>query len=258
MVKPRHYGHIAHTSGKYSTEEIRERYKSGLRLVGNVDSGGMADRAAMCGILADIKSRKKYLKFMKYWKFDEKSDPPINEASMRDDIARMHEIVHFDFLGYEANNMGRSFATNLSERYGIRPYLYTTMRARTKETLQRSDILDKHQVIVGINADRQQGRIILPKIKTPAIQLLMREFDTYVIKISSGTGNRIYEAEGSNTDDGVAAFLGAWQFADRHCRGIDVKNEKIVHRNSSANPYPNYIHTPTGAELWEKIEKGEI
>ena len=256
-MSSRRYGQIADVTGKFGIEEIRERYDAGFRVVGNVDSGGHADRAALCVLIGNIHTRVKSLKAMQFWKYDEKADPPINELSMRDDIARIHDAVRFDILGYEGNNMGRSHAVHLTEKYGIRPFVYTTARARTPEALSNPKILDKHQTIMGIKTDKEQDRLTVPKNKTPAIRLLMREFDTYVVKISPGTGNRIYEAEGTNTDDGVAAFLGSWHILNYLMGAVKAKSDRFVYRGSSGSvnsriTASNYKRNLTEADIWEK------
>ncbi len=262
-MSARRYDQIADVTGKFGIEEIRERYKAGFRVVGNVDSGGHADRAALSVLMGNIHTRIKYLKGVYSWKYDDKADPPINELSMRDDIARLHEVIHFDILGYEGNNMGRTHSVYMNEMYKIKPFVYTTSRATTAEALSDPAILNKHQTIMKINTDKKQGRIILPKKKTDGILLLLREFDTYVVKINPATGNRIYEAEGTNSDDAVSSFLGGWHILDHLMGAVKARSDRFVYRGSSGSvnsriTASNYKRNLTEADIWEKIGKNEL
>lgn len=138
----------------------------------------------------------------------------VDFAKIRNDIAKLHMKNHFNLLGCELNNYGRSEVLQMRREYHIKMIGVNTSRKITSDTIiKKGKTMDKHQMIRWTNSWRQQGKILFPKNKTPELAKIVSQIENYVVK-RGPTGQFVYEADetkegtGEQHDDGVASLLG--------------------------------------------------
>ena len=197
--------------------------KFGKKLIktGFLDTGGTADYACFTMCQVDIPNRIIYVSGAMYWKVSEKDN--ILFATIRNQIAELHKIHHYDLIGCETNNYGRSEMESMRREYGIKMIGITTSGKLTDEKkIKKGLTMDKEAIIKFTNVwrtnalmdkknDFKLGQIKFLKRKTPELIKLLNEFDSFVRKDADGvgsTGRPKYGAEGNNHDDGVLSMLG--------------------------------------------------
>ena len=188
---------------------------------GFLDTGGMVDSACFTMCRVDIPERIIYVTGAMFWKISEKDH--VFFATIRNDIAKLHLIHHFDFIGCETNNYGRTEMESLRREYGIRMIgINTTGKITDVKKLRKGDAMDKEAIIKFTNSWRQNavvdpqntshlGQIKFLKHKTVDLQRVVNELDSFVRKMPEGvgaTGRPKFGAEGSQHDDGVMSMLG--------------------------------------------------
>ena len=188
---------------------------------GFLDSGGAADDAAFNYCITDVLERKIYLQDTMFWKLDSKQG--VSFASIRNDIAILHNILHFKMIGAENNNYGRSEIESLKRDYGIQVHGFNTVgKITSQDIIKKGDSMDKHAIIRFVNSWRQNrlddpqnqlklGQIVLPEIVSGQLEKWLAQLDSFVRKEPEGigaTGQPKYGAEGSQHDDGIMSFLG--------------------------------------------------
>lgn len=185
------------------------------------DTGGSPDSAAFAMCRVDIPERIIYVTGAMFWKLSEKDN--ILFATIRSDIAKLHQIHKYGLLGCETNNYGRSEMESLRREYGIRMIgINTTGKLTDPKKIRKGLSMDKEAIIKFTNSWRQNaivdpqnerklGQIKFLKQKTPELQRVVSELDTFVRKDPEGigaTGRPKFGAEGSAHDDGPMAMLG--------------------------------------------------
>ncbi len=188
---------------------------------GFLDTGGTVDSACFTMCRVDIPNRIIYVTGAMFWKVSEKDH--IFFATIRNDIAKLHLIHHFDLIGCETNNYGRTEMESLRREYGIRMIgINTTGKITDKKKLQKGDAMDKEAIIKFTNSWRQNavvdpmntaklGQIKFLKQKTVDLQRVVNELDSFVRKMPEGigaTGRPKFGAEGTQHDDGPMSMLG--------------------------------------------------
>jgi len=185
-----------------------------------LDTGGAADYAALNMCTTDTVSRKIYIRDTVFWKLSEADH--VTFASIRNDVAILHQQIHFQMMGCETNNYGRTEIESLRRDYGLRIYPFNTVgKLTSKKLIQKGVTMEKNAIVKFVNSWRQNalddptnqmklGQIVLPKQKTPEMIRWMSQLDSFVRKDPEGftTGNPKYAAEGSGHDDGIMAALG--------------------------------------------------
>jgi len=188
---------------------------------GFLDTGGKVDSACFTMCRVDIPERIIYVTGAMFWKINEQDH--VFFATIRNDIAKLHAIHHFDFIGCETNNYGRSEMESLRREYGIRMIgINTTGKIIDKNKLRKGDSMDKEAIIKFTNAWRQHpmidpqnvhklGQIKFLKQKTADLQQVVYELDSFVRVDPQGvgtTGRPKFGAEGTQHDDGPMSMLG--------------------------------------------------
>lgn len=188
---------------------------------GFLDTGGMVDSACFTMCRVDIVNRIIYVTGAMFWKISEKDH--IFFATIRNDIAKLHVIHHFDFIGCETNNYGRTEMESLRREYGIRMIgINTTGKITDQKKMRKGDAMDKEAIVKFTNSWRQNavvdpqndhklGQIKFLKQKTPDLQRVVHELDSFVRKDPEGigaTGRPRFGAEGTQHDDGPMSMLG--------------------------------------------------
>ena len=187
---------------------------------GFLDTGGAVDYAAFNMCTTDTIARKIYIRDTMFWKLNEKDH--VTFASIRNDIAILHQQIHFKLIGCETNNYGRTEIESLRRDYGMRIIPFNTVAKLTsKKLIQKGMTMEKNHIVKFVNSWRQNaiddpknvmrlGQIVLPKDKTTEMMKWMGQLDSFVRKDPEGftTGNPKYAAEGSGHDDGIMAALG--------------------------------------------------
>lgn len=212
---------------------------------GFLDTGGMADSACFTMCRVDIPERIIYVTGAMFWKISEKDH--VFFATIRNDIAKLHLIHHFDFIGCETNNYGRSEMESLRREYGIRMIgINTTGRITDAKKMRKGDSMDKEAIIKFTNAWRQHplvdpqnvhklGQIKFLKHKTEDLQRVVNELDSFVRVDPQGVGvisRPRFGAEGSQHDDGPMSMLGNFHV-------IKTKVFKIFTGTGSVGVVPN-------------------
>lgn len=187
---------------------------------GFLDTGGAVDFAAFNMCTTDTLARKIYIRDTMFWKLSEADH--VTFASIRNDIAILHQKIHFKLIGCETNNYGRTEIESLRRDYGMRIIPFNTVAKLTsKKLIQKGMTMEKNHIVKFVNSWRQNamddpknvmklGQIVLPKTKTTEMMKWMGQLDSFVRKdpVAFGTGNPKYAAEGSGHDDGIMAALG--------------------------------------------------
>ena len=186
-----------------------------------LDTGGTVDSACLTMCRVDIPARIIYVTGAMFWKLNEKDH--VFFATIRNDIAKLHLIHHFDLLGCETNNYGRNEMESLRREYGIRMIgINTTGKITDKKKLAKGDAMDKEAIVKFTNSWRQNaivdpmntsklGQIKFLKEKTPDLLQVVSELDSFVKKMPKGIGNTgrpKFGAEGTQHDDGPMSMLG--------------------------------------------------
>ncbi len=186
-----------------------------------LDTGGTKDSACLTMCRVDIPNRIIYVTGAMFWKVSEADK--VFFATIRNDIAKLHVIHHFDLMGCETNNYGRTEMESLRREYGIRMIgINTTGKITDKKKLAKGDSMDKEAIIKFTNSWRQNplvdpqntaklGQIKFLKQKTADLQRVVNELDSFVEKRPEGigaTGRPKYGAEGTQHDDGPMSMLG--------------------------------------------------
>jgi len=186
-----------------------------------LDTGGMIDRACLTMCRVDIPARIIYVTGAMFWKVSEQDK--IFFATIRNDIAKLHLIHHFDLMGCETNNYGRTEMESLRREYSIRMIgINTTGKITDRKKIQKGDSMDKEAIIKFTNSWRQNavvdpnntaklGQIKFLKQKTDDLQRVVNELDSFVRKMPEGigaTGRPKFGAEGTQHDDGPMSMLG--------------------------------------------------
>jgi len=185
-----------------------------------LDTGGAVDYAALNMCTTDTVARKIYIRDTVFWKLSEADH--VTFASIRNDIAILHQQLHFGMMGCETNNYGRTEIESLRRDYGLRVHPFNTVgKLTSKKLIQKGVTMEKNAIVKFVNSWRQNalddptnrlklGQIVLPKNKTEEMIRWMSQLDSFVRKDPEGfaTGNPKYAAEGSGHDDGIMAALG--------------------------------------------------
>lgn len=187
---------------------------------GFLDTGGAVDYAAFNMCTTDTIARKIYIRDTIFWKLSEKDR--VTFASIRNDVAILHEKIKFGLVGCETNNYGRTEIESLRRDYGMRIIPFNTVgKLTSKKIIQKGTTMEKNAIVKFTNSWRQNalddptnrmklGQIVLPKKKTDEMLKWMNQLDSFVRKDPEGfeTGLPKYAAEGSGHDDGIMAALG--------------------------------------------------
>jgi hypothetical protein len=187
---------------------------------GFLDTGGAVDYAAFNMCTTDTIARKIYIRDTVFWKLSEKDH--VTFASIRNDVAILHQKIQFAMIGCETNNYGRTEIESLRRDYGMRIIPFNTVgKLTSKKIIQKGLTMEKNAIIKFTNSWRQNalddpnnqmklGQIVLPKKKTTEMMKWMNQLDSFVRKDPEGfaTGLPKYAAEGSGHDDGIMAALG--------------------------------------------------
>lgn len=188
---------------------------------GFLDTGGSPDAACFTICRIDIPARIIYVTGAMYWTLSEKDN--ILFATIRNDIAKLHMIHHFDLMGCETNNYGRNEMESLRREYGIKMIgINTTGKITDEKKMRKGLSMDKEAIVKFTNSWRQNplvdppnkfklGQIKFLKQKTPDLIQLVNELDSFVRKMPEGigtTGRPKFGAEGSGHDDGPMSMLG--------------------------------------------------
>jgi hypothetical protein len=220
-----------------------------------LDTGGTVDNACLTMCRVDIPGRIIYVTGAMFWKLSEADN--ILFATIRNDIAKLHLINKFDLMGCETNNYGRNEMESLRREYGIRMIgINTTGKVTDKKKLKKGDSMDKEAIIKFTNSWRQHptvdpnnnftmGQIKFLKNKTPELQKIVTELDSFVRKSPEGIGSTSrpkFGAEGTQHDDGVMSMLGNFHI-------IKTKIFKIYTGTGSVGVVPNESERVT-----EKVE----
>jgi len=185
-----------------------------------LDTGGQVDFAALNMCTTDTVARKIYIRDTVFWKLSEVDH--VTFASIRNDIAILHQTIHFGMMGCETNNYGRNEIESLRRDYGLKIHPFNTVgKLTSKKLIQKGITMEKNAIVKFVNSWRQNalddptnqmklGQIILPKQKTEEMVRWMSQLDSFVRKDPEGfaTGNPKYAAEGTGHDDGIMAALG--------------------------------------------------
>lgn len=177
--------------------------------VGFIDPGGTIDDYFLTLTQTNVQTKEIYVTGAMHWLLNDKTG--VTFAKIRNDIAKLHLVNHFDLLGCEFNNMGRSEVQSMRREYHIPMYgVNTSGRVTSEETIRKQRTLDKHQMVRWTNSWRQDGLIKFPKRKTPEIKKILSQLDTFIVEKPNlgGTPNYKYHAEGTQHDDGVMSLLG--------------------------------------------------
>lgn len=181
-------------------------------IVGFIDPGGTIDDYFLTMTRVVPRALKIFVIGAMHWRLNERAG--IDFAKIRNDIAKIHLAQHFNLLGCELNNYGRSEVQQMRREYHIKMIGINTSKKITQETtIRKGKTMDKHQMVRWTNSWRQQGRIMFPRKKTPEIQKIINQIDNYIVK-RSPSGQFVYEADetkegtGEKHDDGVASLLG--------------------------------------------------
>ena len=188
---------------------------------GFLDTGGTADYACWTMNRVDIPNRIIYVTGAMYWKVSEKDN--ILFATIRNQIAQLHKMHHYDLMGCETNNYGRSEMESMRREYGIKMIGITTSGKLTDEKKIRKGLtMDKEAIIKFVNVWRTNaqfdkeneyklGQIKFLKDKTQELTRLVNELDNFVRKDAEGvgaTGRPKFGGEGQSHDDGPLSMLG--------------------------------------------------
>ena len=187
---------------------------------GFLDTGGAVDYAAFNMCTTDTRARKIYIRDTVFWKLNEKDH--VTFASIRNDVAILHQHIKFSLMGCETNNYGRTEIESLRRDYGMRIIPFNTVgKLTSKKLIQKGMTMEKNHIVKFVNSWRQNalddpdnvmrlGQIVLPKLKTTEMMKWMGQLDSFVRKDPEGftTGLPKYAAEGSGHDDGIMAALG--------------------------------------------------
>jgi len=185
-----------------------------------LDTGGAVDFAALNMCTTDTNARKIYIRDTVFWKLSEKDH--VTFASIRNDVAILHQQLHFKMMGCETNNYGRNEIESLRRDYGMRIMPFNTVgKLTSKKLIQKGMTMEKNAIVKFVNSWRQNalddptnqlklGQIVLPKKKTPEMVRWMNQLDSFVRKDPEGFASGVpkYAAEGSGHDDGIMAALG--------------------------------------------------
>lgn len=216
---------------------------------GFLDTGGTVDNAAFTMCRVDIPERIIYVTGAMFWKVSEQDN--VLFATIRNDLAKLHKINHYDMIGCETNNYGRTEIESLRREYGMRMIgINTVGKVTDKKKLQAGLSMDKEVIIQFTNSWRQNalfdpenkyklGQIRFLKEKTPQLQKIVNELDTFVRKMPDSlgsTGRPKFGAEGSNHDDGVTSMLGNFHI-------IKTKIFKIFGGKSAVGKVPNEYYS---------------
>jgi len=202
-------------------DTVPEKWDKKTLKSGFLDTGGSPDFACFTMLRVDIPERIMYVTGAMFWQVSEKDN--VLFATIRNDIAKLHLINKFDLMGCETNNYGRNEMESLRREYGINMIGINTTGAITDKKKMRKGIsMDKEAIIKFTNSWRQNvqadpenrnklGQIKFLKRKTPELQRIVTEIDSFVRKLPEGigsTGRAKFGAEGTQHDDGVMSMLG--------------------------------------------------
>ncbi len=240
---------------------------------GFLDTGGTVDNACFTMCRVDVYARIIYVTGAIFWKLSEVDN--ILFATIRNDIAKLHLIHNFDLMGCETNNYGRTEMESLRREYGIKMIgINTTGIVKDKKTLRKGYSMDKEAIVKFTNSWRQNplvdpdnlrklGQIKFLKQKTPELQKIVTEVDSFVRKVPEGigsTGRPKFGAEGSQHDDGVMSMLGNFHVIKTKVfkiySGVGVAGavQNVETRVETAQPLPG--GRAMGVIKQEAVEEG--
>lgn len=195
--------------------EIAQRRRDGIFLTGFIDPGGQIDDYFLTVVRTDTKINLISVMAAQHWKLNEKMG--VDFAYIRKEIAKIHNVIRFDILGCEYNNYGREQIQAFKREHSLNLMGINTVGKITSDDIIRTgQSMDKHQIIRWTNIWRQKkyeglephDKIVFPKQLTPELKKIVTQLDTFIVKRQKGTGNFVYEAEGTKHDDGVMSLLG--------------------------------------------------
>ena len=197
--------------------EVRKR---GYIVVGFIDPGGTIDDYFLTMTRTNVRTHEVFVTGAMHWLLNDKTK--VTFAKIRNDIAKLHLRNHFNILGCELNNFGRSEVQSMRREYHIKMYgVNTSGRITSEEVIRKQHTLDKHQMVRWTNSWRQDGKIKFPRRKTPEIKKILSQMDTFIVEKPNlgGSPNYKYHAEGNQHDDGVMSLLG----------NLYIVKEKVLH-----------------------------
>lgn len=186
-----------------------------------LDTGGTVDNACLTVCESYPETRIIIVVAAIFWRISDKDG--VAFGTIRADINKLNDIHKFDLIGCETNNYGRTEIESMEREYGIRMAGINTVGKLTdKKKIDKGNSMDKEAIIKFTNTWRQNavldpkneaklGQILFTRNKTPELQKIINELDSFVRKIPSGigtTGRPRYGAEGNLHDDGVMSMLG--------------------------------------------------
>lgn len=196
-------------------------FKGPMIKTGFLDTGGSPDFACFTMCRVDIPLRIIYVTGAMFWQVNEAEK--VFFATIRNEIAILHKIHHFDLLGCELNNFGRSEMESLRREYKLRMIgINTVGKLVDKKKINQGLSMDKKAIVKFCNNWRQHaiadptnqhklGQIKFLKQKNADLLKVKTEFENFVRKDPDGigaTGEPKFGAEGSGHDDGVMSTLG--------------------------------------------------
>ena len=193
------------------------------KTVAFLDTGGIADDAALVMLRVIIPERLVYVTGAMFWHVSEADK--INFTSIRNDIAKLYLRYKWNLFGVETNNYGRSEIESLRREYGLKVIqVNTTGRLTDPKKIRRGESMDKESIVRYYNGlvynqrsdpdnALRLGHLIWVRRTTPDLRKLHSQVDSFIARYPEGTTVRqirpSYGAEGSSHDDGVMGMLGA-------------------------------------------------
>ena len=130
-------------------------------LVGFIDPGGSLDDYFLTLTRVVPRDLKVFVIGAMHWRLNEQAG--VDFAKIRNDIAKLHMENHFNLLGCELNNYGRSEVLQMRREYHINMYgVNTAGRVSSEKIIRKGQTMDKHQMVKWANSWRVDGNITFP------------------------------------------------------------------------------------------------
>lgn len=218
-------------------------------LVGFIDPGGTIDDYFLTMTQTNVRTKEIFVTGAMHWLLNDKTG--ITFAKIRNDIAKLHLLNHFNILGCELNNFGRSEVQSMRREYHLKMYgVNTSGKVTSEEIIRKQKTMDKHQMVRWTNSWRQDGNIKFPKRKTKEIKKILSQMDSFIVEKPNvgGTPNYKYHAEGTQHDDGVMSLLGNLFIVKEKILKISGFDERFIGAKRGQQDIPNLYEEP------EKLE----
>ena len=189
----------------------KEAAPQGYVRTGFIDPGGTVDDYFFTELLTHIPTAHIQVTGAMHWLIDEANG--VDNAKIRNNIAKLHDLYHYNKIGCELNNYGRGEVMQMRREYHINMYgINTAGRIKSEKIINQKKTMDKHQMVKWCNLWRVDEHITfpLPEEQSPEIKKIIQQLDSFVIKKTDGiAGPQFkYAAEGTQHDDGIMSLLG--------------------------------------------------